>query len=48
VVERIPEERLEAICAVGDEAPVTLRFLIEDYLRHQRGHAKQLSSDANR
>ena len=45
VVERIPEERLEAICAVGDEAPVTLRFLIEDYLRHQRGHAKQISGE---
>jgi hypothetical protein len=42
VVDRIPEERLEASCIVGDDAPVTLRFLIEDYLRHQRGHAKQL------
>jgi hypothetical protein len=43
VVERIPEERLEAICTVGDEAPVTLRFLIEDYLHHQRGHAEQIA-----
>lgn len=42
VVDRIPEERLEASCVVGEDAPVTLRFLIEDYLRHQWGHAKQL------
>jgi hypothetical protein len=42
VVDRIPIERLEASCIVGDDAPVTLRFLIEDYLRHQQGHAGQL------
>jgi hypothetical protein len=45
VVDRIPEQRLGAICTVGDEAPVTLRFLIEDYLRHQRGHVKQISGE---
>jgi hypothetical protein len=45
VVERIPEERLEAKCVVGDDAPVTLRFLIEDYLNHQRGHFMQLAAD---
>jgi hypothetical protein len=41
-VDRIPEERLEASCVVGDDAPVTLRFLIEDYVHHQQGHFKQL------
>jgi hypothetical protein len=46
VVERIPEERLEAICAVGTDAPVTLRFLIEDYLSHQHWHLSQLTSSA--
>jgi hypothetical protein len=44
VVERIPEERLEAMCVMGDDAPVSLRFLIEDYLSHQRGHFKQLAA----
>lgn len=44
VVDRVPEERLEAMCVVGDDAPVTLRFLIEDYLRHQRGHFTQLAA----
>jgi hypothetical protein len=46
VVDLIPEERLEACCTVGDGAPVTLRFLIEDYLRHQRWHLAQLRTGA--
>jgi len=46
VVDRIPEERLEARCIVGDSAPVTLRFLIEDYLAHQLWHLKQLTASA--
>jgi hypothetical protein len=29
---------------VGDHAPVTLRFLIEDYLKHQRWHFAQLKA----
>jgi hypothetical protein len=43
-VDRIQENRLEAECVVGGEAPVTLRFLIEDYLRHQRHHVEQLKA----
>jgi hypothetical protein len=43
-VDNIPEERLDAICTVGENAPVSLRFLIEDYLRHQRWHFTQLNS----
>lgn len=42
VVDRIPEDPLDAICVVGDDPPVTLRFLIEDYVRHQQLHLKQL------
>jgi len=48
VVDRIPEERLGVECAVGDDAPVTLRFLIEDYLRHQRWHFRQLTGESTR
>ncbi|HEY1987092.1 MAG TPA: DinB family protein [Terracidiphilus sp.] len=43
-VERIPEERLDALCSVEGEAPVTLRFLIEDYTRHQFWHFEQLNA----
>jgi len=44
VVDRIPEERLEAPCVIGDDEPVTLRFVIEDYLRHQKWHFEQLKA----
>jgi hypothetical protein len=42
VVERIPEEKLDAACRVGDKDPVTLRFLIEDYIAHQQHHLAQI------
>lgn len=48
VVDRIAEERLEAVYCVGDDAPVTLRFLIEDYVVHQRWHLTQLKTDPER
>jgi DinB family protein len=44
IVDNIPEDRLEARCVIGEDAPVTLRFLIEDYISHQRWHLKQLTS----
>lgn len=44
VVDRISEDKLGAQCQVGEEdAPVTLRFLIEDYVSHQRWHLKQMT-----
>jgi hypothetical protein len=47
LADRIPEERLEAQCVVGDDPAVTLRFLIEDYLKHQRWHFEQLMVGSN-
>jgi len=44
VVDHIAEERLTASCMVGADASVSLRFLIEDYLRHQRWHLSQIVS----
>jgi hypothetical protein len=46
VVQRIPEDRLQAQCAVGDGGPVTLQFLIEDYLRHIDHHLSQIVQSA--
>jgi hypothetical protein len=46
VVDRIPEGRLDAECVVGDNEPVTLRFLVEDYLTHQRWHFAQIADGA--
>jgi hypothetical protein len=42
VVRRIPAERLSAPCQVGDDAPVTLEFLITDYIAHQQHHLRQI------
>lgn len=38
VVRRIPEELLERKCVVGESQPVTLQFLIEDYILHMQHH----------
>jgi hypothetical protein len=38
LVRRIPETALSAACEVGSDPPVTLRFLIEDYILHMRHH----------
>jgi hypothetical protein len=46
VVGQIRAARLEASCVVGENAPVTLRFLIEDYVTHQQWHLKQIRSGA--
>ena len=43
LVDRIPEERLGALCRVGEDAPVTLQFLIEDYVGHQEHHFEQIT-----
>jgi Mycothiol maleylpyruvate isomerase N-terminal domain len=42
VVENIPTPGLESMCLVGENQPVSLRFLIEDYLSHQQWHLKQI------
>ena len=37
-IRRIPEDRLETSCTIGDGPAVTLRFLIEDYIAHMQHH----------
>ena len=44
VVARVPADRLEASCTVGDHEPVTLRFLIEDYIAHHKWHLQQIQA----
>lgn len=44
VVDRIPQERLAALCTIADREPTTLGFLITDYLRHVRQHFAQLKT----
>jgi hypothetical protein len=47
VVQRIPENRMEAPCRVGGGDPVTLRFLIDDYIVHMQHHVDQIAAPSN-
>lgn len=38
LVERIPEERLSADCFIGAKGPLTLEFVIDDYIVHMQHH----------
>jgi hypothetical protein len=42
LIERIPESKLEAQCFISTNEPVTLRFLIDDYILHMQHHIDQL------
>ncbi len=38
VIDFLPAESLNNLCNIGKENPVTLEFVIEDYLRHLKHH----------
>ena len=38
LIGRVPDARLAAMCRIGDGQPVTLRFLIADYILHMQHH----------
>jgi hypothetical protein len=42
VIEGVPLERLPTRCAIGGGEPVTLGWLMTDYLRHLRHHLAQI------
>jgi hypothetical protein len=42
VISLIPEERLAVICVIGPGEPVSLGYLVEDYVVHLRHHLQQL------
>ena len=42
IVRHIPAEKLETVCRIGSNEPVTLGYLIEDYLVHMKQHLEQL------
>jgi uncharacterized damage-inducible protein DinB len=44
VVDRIPEDKHAVLCKVGENAPVTLRYLVEDYLVHLHHHVDQIAA----
>jgi DinB family protein len=42
VVERIPTEALSSKCKIGEGDPVSLEFLIDDYLVHMQHHLQHI------
>ncbi len=42
VVACTPADRLATSCVIGDKAPATLAWLMEDYVRHMRHHLAQI------
>ncbi len=44
VIAYLPASQLEAPCRIGEDDPVTLRFLAEDYLTHFLHHLKQIGA----
>jgi len=44
VIARLPAEKLEAACRIGSGQPVTLQFLVEDYVTHLLHHLGQIGA----
>jgi hypothetical protein len=42
IVESIPVDKLNSMCFIGESQPVTLEFLIQDYVRHLKHHLEQI------
>ena len=47
LVSHIPEARMNTQCFIGTGPPVTLRFVIEDYILHMRHHIDHLLKREN-
>ena len=42
VISMIPKEQLAVVCVIGTNEPVSLGYLVEDYLLHLRHHLQEL------
>jgi hypothetical protein len=42
VIRHLPAEKLEVVCRIGSNRPVTLRYLAEDYVAHLVHHLDQM------
>ena len=44
VIARLPASKLDTICRIGPNQPVTLGFIAEDYVRHLLHHLRQIGA----
>jgi len=42
VIRHLPDAKLEVVCRMGPNAPVSLGYLVEDYVRHLAHHLDQV------
>jgi hypothetical protein len=42
VMSRVPADRLQTECVIGDNPPATLEWVMKDYTRHLEHHLKQI------
>jgi DinB superfamily len=42
VIGQMPTDKVDTVCRIGANEPVTLGFLVEDYLAHLQHHLKQI------
>lgn len=42
VIERIPQDAKSSSCNIGRDKPVTLEFVVKDYLRHLQHHLQDI------
>ena len=47
VIAHLPASKLETLCRIGSNEPVTLQFLVEDYLKHLLHHLGQIGATAS-
>jgi hypothetical protein len=45
VISLMPEARLSVMCVIGSDKPVSLGYLVEDYLVHLRHHLQELGGN---
>jgi hypothetical protein len=48
VIRRLPDAALGVACRIHTSAPVTLQFLLEDYLEHLQHHLRQIGERRER
>jgi len=44
IIARLPADKLETVCRVGSNAPVTLSFIASDYVTHMLHHLRQIGA----
>jgi len=47
VIRRLPEGKLGVLCRIGSGKPVTLAYLVEDYVRHLVHHLDQIGASGS-